>query len=58
VKQQQNPLAAAAYLIAKWIEKNHPQKQYILIIKKAIGYARKEAATFQDYPALFDQYIK
>lgn len=31
VKNHQNPLAAAAYLIAKWIEKNFPQKQYTLI---------------------------
>jgi hypothetical protein len=58
VKQQTNPLAAAAYLIGKWIEKNHPQKQYSLIVKKALGYARKEAANFQDYSALFDKYVK
>ncbi len=43
VRSEKNPEAAAAYLIAKWIEKHFPQKQYSLIVKKALNYAQKEA---------------
>ncbi len=57
VKKQLNPLAAAAYLIAKWIEKNYPQKQYSLIVKKALNYSQKESKNYKDYPSIFDQYI-
>lgn len=58
VSQQQNPFAAVAYLLAKWIEKHHPQKQYSLIIKKAISFASKDADQFKQFPSLFDQYIQ
>lgn len=57
VKNHQNPLAAAAYLIAKWIEKNFPQKQYTLIVKKAYGYARKDT-DFPNFSASYDLYVK
>jgi hypothetical protein len=34
--------AVLTYLIAKWIEKNYPQKQYSLVIKKALNFVKKE----------------
>jgi len=34
-------IAIMTYLIAKWIEKNYPQKQYMLVIKKGINFAKK-----------------
>lgn len=58
VSQQQNPFAAAAYLLAKWIEKNHPQKQYSLIVKKAISFASKGTDQFKQFSLLFDQYVQ
>ncbi len=30
-----------SYVVAKWIEIHHPQKQYALIAKKAMSYAKK-----------------
>lgn len=32
---------AITFFVAKWIEKNHPGKQYSLIIKKAYGFIKK-----------------
>jgi hypothetical protein len=30
-----------SYLVAKWIEIYHPQKQYVLIAKKAMSFVKK-----------------
>jgi hypothetical protein len=32
---------SVSYLVAKWIEIYHPQKQYVLIAKKAMGFVKK-----------------
>jgi hypothetical protein len=32
---------AITYAVTKWIEKNYPQKQYGLIIKKAFSFIKK-----------------
>jgi hypothetical protein len=34
------------YLIAKWIEKHHPEKQYSLVVKKGLNFARKNCGNF------------
>ena len=34
------------YLVAKWIEKNYPQKQYSLVVKKGINFANKTSSHF------------
>jgi hypothetical protein len=31
------------YLIAKWIETTHPEKQYALLVKKAFSWIKKIA---------------
>lgn len=33
--------AVITYLIAKWIEKNHPEKQFSLVVKKGFNYVKK-----------------
>jgi len=45
------------YLIAKWIKKHYQQKQYSLIVKKALNYVKKEAKIFEDYPSFYDKFI-
>ena len=30
------------YMIAKWLETNHPDKEYILLIKKAMNWVKKQ----------------
>ena len=34
-------IVVITYLIAKWIEKNHPEKQYSLVVKKGLNFAKK-----------------
>jgi len=34
-------IAVITYLVAKWIEKYYPQKQYALVLKKAFNYVKK-----------------
>jgi hypothetical protein len=36
-----NAIAVITYLVAKWIEKHHPQKQYSLVVKKGLKFASK-----------------
>jgi hypothetical protein len=38
-----DPSICCTYLIAKWIEKNHPEKQYTLLVKKAFSWIKKTA---------------
>jgi hypothetical protein len=58
VKDKKDMVAVLTYLIAKWIEKHYPQKQYSLIVKKAFSYTKKEGYKFEEYSLLYDKYIK
>ena len=42
-----------AYLVAKWIEKDHPQRQYSLVVKKGLNFVTKNA---QNYEKLCEEY--
>lgn len=46
---------AITYVVAKWIEKHHPGKQYALIVKKAFSFVKK-SAKLEDL-AFLDQFL-
>lgn len=46
---------AITYLVAKWIEKNHPEKQYALIVKKALSFIKKVKKL--EELAFFDKFL-
>ncbi len=39
-------VAVITYLIAKWIERNHPQKEYSLVVKKGLNFVMKQTDNF------------
>lgn len=41
-----------AYLVAMWIVKNYPQKQYSLVIKKTLNYSKKS----KEYEKIVQEY--
>jgi hypothetical protein len=41
VAKENHLILVITFLVAKWIEKHHPQKQYSLLVKKAFNYVRK-----------------
>ena len=41
IAKLKDSIAIITFLVAKWIEKNYPQKQYSLIVKKALNYSLK-----------------
>ncbi len=45
----EHAVAVLTYLVAKWIEKNHPQKQYSLLIKKALNFVKKEIPNHEEF---------
>jgi len=49
VKNGEYVIAVLTYLVAKWIEKNHPQKQFSLLIKKALNYVKKEIPNHEEF---------
>jgi hypothetical protein len=49
VSSGEHAIAVLTYLVAKWIEKNHPQKQYSLLIKKALNFVKKEIPDHEEF---------
>jgi hypothetical protein len=49
--------AVITFLILKWIEKHHPQKEYALIVKKASNWLKKQSNS-QNYPVLYGKLVK
>ncbi len=41
IANEKNKIAVITYLIAKWIEKNYPEKEYSLVAKKGLNFAKK-----------------
>ena len=39
-------LVVITYLVAKWIEKKYPQKQYGLVVKKGLKFVDKNAENY------------
>lgn len=39
-------IALVTYLVAKWIEKHHPEKQYSLVIKKGLNFVRQHVDNY------------
>jgi hypothetical protein len=50
--------AVLTYLVAKWIEKNHPQKQYSLLVKKALNFVKKEIPNHEEFLKAYQDLIK
>ena len=46
------------YLVAKWIEKHHPQKQYSLVIKKGLNFVTSHATDYQLLVQECQQYLQ
>ena len=46
------------FLVSKWIEKNHPQKQYSLVVKKGLNYVTKNAENFEKVLEEYSQYTQ
>lgn len=44
------------YLVAKWIEKHHPSKQYSLLVKKAFNYIKKQVGDVEKFALPYQQY--
>lgn len=49
--------AVITYLVAKWIEKNYPQKQYALVVKKGMNFIKKNTQNHEEFDALYRQYV-
>jgi len=49
--------AVITFLIVKWIEKHHPQKEYALIVKKANNWLKKQVNS-QNYSSLYGNLVK
>lgn len=46
ISKEPNVTVIITYLIAKWIEKHHPEKQYSLVAKKGLNFAKKNTDDF------------
>ena len=42
VLKEANKIIVLTYLIARWIERHHPDAMYKLIVKKGLNYVKKE----------------
>ena len=49
VASGEHMVAVLTYLVVKWIEKNHPQKQYHLLIKKTLSFVKKEIPNHEEF---------
>jgi hypothetical protein len=51
-------IVVITYLVARWIEKHHPQKQYNLIVKKGLNYVTKHAKDYQKLAEKYQTFVK
>jgi hypothetical protein len=49
--------AAITFLIVTWMEKNHPEKEYTLIIRKAKNWLKKQKSA-NELPNILAAHIK
>lgn len=49
--------AVITYLVAKWMEKNYPSGEYLLILKKARSWLKKQKEV-AEYSTLYDKFIQ
>ena len=53
-----NKEAVITYLIAKWMSKHHPQKEYSLIVKKGINFATKHSNNIDKLVEKYAKFVK
>ena len=46
ISSEANLVVLITYIIAKWIEIHHPEKQYSLVVKKGFNFVKKNTEDF------------
>jgi hypothetical protein len=57
VSMEGEAIAVLTYLIMRWIEKNYPQKQYTLVIKKAKKFVENRKIDNERLNVIYDKYL-
>ena len=57
LRKELNVVIGITYLIAGWIEKHHPEKQFSLVAKKGRKYVERYGQNKQRLAQLYDKYI-
>ena len=58
VKKSTKQEVVITYLIARWIKKNYPQKEYSLIVRKGISYATNNSNNFEKLEEKYSELVK
>ena len=58
VAKAKHMLVIITYLVAKWIEKKYPQKQYGLVVKKGLKFVEKNAENYGELTKEYSQYVQ
>lgn len=58
IQKDKESLAILTFLVAKWIEKHHPEIEYSLLVKKALNWSKKNAANIKSYSTTYGVYVK
>jgi hypothetical protein len=52
-------IKAVTYLVAKWIEKHHPEPQFSLVVRKGLSFVKKACGEdFDKFKGVYEQYVE
>ena len=58
MKKESNIIEVVTYLIAIWIQKENPEKQFSLVAKKGIKFVEKSKVDLNRIKRTYEKYLK